>query len=340
MAVDQGPTGAHRAAAFLLSLEKEDAASVLREIEPRLVIQVIEAMGNLDDSLAAPESVQQLYADLAQHVHVREGVRSKDEVELRRMLEDTFDQGQAQSVLDKMQERRLQERPFLAIEYEPPSNIAIALEDESDAVIAAVLAHLSPGLSAGVLGAFESERALSIVRRMASLIPPSFETLRAIADELATRLEKIAEGPVPPDRGKRLKTIAEVLAYSQPDIESSVLEGIDEEEPEMATEIRDNMFTWNDLGSVDRRAMQKILATVDTRTLSIAMKACDEAVETNLMNNLSSRVKAMVLDERELAGAVAMSEVDRSREEILKGVRALISAGEFSPARAGEDLVT
>lgn len=340
MSRGRGPTGAHRAAAFLLSLEKEDAASVLRQIDEKLVVQVVEAMGDLDPSLTDPESVRRLYFDLAQHVHVPEGVRSKDEVELRRMLEETFDAEEAQAVLDRMRDRRLQERPFLTIEYEPAANIAMALEDESEAVIAAVLAHLSPGLSAEVLASFEEERALSIVRRMAGLIPPNIDTLRSIATELSERLERIAEGPVAPDRTERLKTIAEILNYSEPGIEKSVLEGIDEDDAEMANEIRDHMFTWDELATVDRRAMQKILASVDTRTLSLALKGCDAQVEQNITGNLSSRVRAMVEEERDLAGAIPMSEVQRSREEIMKAVQALIASGEYSPVRAGEDLVS
>ena len=75
------------------------------------------------------------------------------------------------------------------------------------------------------------------------------------------------------------------------------------------------------------------------RTLSIALKACPPAVEQNVMNNLSSRVRDMVADERELAGAIPMTEVAAARGEVMTAVRALMDAGEFSPARAGEELV-
>jgi flagellar motor switch protein FliG len=100
------------------------------------------------------------------------------------------------------------------------------------------------------------------------------------------------------------------------------------------------MFTWTDLAEVDKRSMQKILGSVDTRTLALALKACTADVEENVGNNLSSRVKAMVIEERELAGAVPMSEVLAARGEILKAVHALIEAGDFQPARSGEELVS
>jgi flagellar motor switch protein FliG len=119
-----------------------------------------------------------------------------------------------------------------------------------------------------------------------------------------------------------------------------VLDGIHAEDEEMASEIREFMFTWEDLAEVDKRAMQKILASVETRTLSIALKACSASVEDNIMNNLSSRVREMVKDERELAGALPMTEVLQNRAEIMTAVRDLMESGEFRPTRAGEDLVT
>jgi flagellar motor switch protein FliG len=94
------------------------------------------------------------------------------------------------------------------------------------------------------------------------------------------------------------------------------------------------------LAGVERRAMQKILASVDTRTLAIALKGSSRRVEENVVGNLSERVRAMIADERELAGALPMSEILKARNEIMTAVRTLMESGEFRPSRAGEELVT
>ena len=85
--------------------------------------------------------------------------------------------------------------------------------------------------------------------------------------------------------------------------------------------------------------MQKILGTVDTKTLSVALKGCTPEVEENVLGNLSSRVREMVSEERELAGPVPMSEVKSARDEVLRNIRAMIEAGEFKPTRGGDELV-
>jgi flagellar motor switch protein FliG len=78
---------------------------------------------------------------------------------------------------------------------------------------------------------------------------------------------------------------------------------------------------------------------VDTKTLSIALKGASEAVEGNILDNLSSRVREMVAEEREIAGPMPMSDVQDARNEIMISIRALIEAGDFRPTRGADDLV-
>jgi flagellar motor switch protein FliG len=78
---------------------------------------------------------------------------------------------------------------------------------------------------------------------------------------------------------------------------------------------------------------------VDTKTLAIALKGSPPDVEANIVANLSSRVTDIVADERELAGPTAVTDVQTCRSEIMVAVRALMEAGEFSPSKAGEEMV-
>jgi len=333
------PSGAERAAAFLLSLEAEQAAEVLRHLDEGVIVDVVEAMGSLDRKLIDPAGIERLRKELIRNLTQPSAVRVRSEDELFRMLERTLGAQQATAVFEKIQQHLLQERPFLSIESQPPGDIVRALQGESDAVVSLVLAHIDPALSAEILSLLDSERSLQVVKRMAGLVPPSFDTLIAIAGDIGERMQSIAALPMAADPSSRLRTIAEVLNFSEPEVEKAVLDGIDAENAEMAAEIREFMFTWEDLATVDKRSMQKILSAVDTRTLSISLKGSSEAVEENIMSNLSARVREMVADERVLAGSMTLKEVQFMRNEVLRAVRGLMEAGEFRPARAGEELV-
>lgn len=340
MAGKREMTGAQRAAAFLMSLDKEAAANVLKSIDERVIVELVEAMGRLEPEMTDAESIKKVEKDLIKTLRKPKSARVRSDAELHAMLEQTLGKQQASVLFDKIQQRLLHERPFLAIENQPAEFIAKALSAESEPVVALVIAHLDPSLSAEILGQMEAERSLAVVKRMASLIPPSFETLVAIAQDLDARVREIASGPVPPNPSARLRTIAEVLNFSQPPVEKGVLEGLAKDDAKMATEIREFMFTWDNLADLDKRAMQKVLASIDTKTLAISLKGSAAPVEENIMNNLSSRVRDMIKDERETAGPMSMADVLTSRNEIMKAVRTLMESGEFRPARAGEELVT
>jgi len=332
-------TGAQCVAAFLLSLDKEVGASVMRHLDPRIVPKVAEAMMELGPELCTPEAVDGLYEDLARNFHARAGVRAQDDFELFSILESSYGRDESERVIREIHMRRRREQPFGFVEGLSGELVGRVLREESPAIVALVLSHVSPSVSSAVLGAFDEDTTLEIVKRMTTITPPGVEVMLTIADDLQERLRAASEVPPPRELDASLRTVADMLNHSETEIESKVLQKLEEEDEEMAAQVRELMFTWNDLANIDKRAMQKILASVDTRTLSMAIKACPEPVETNVMQNLSSRVREMVLDERELLGAVAFSEVAQARAEIMTAVRTLMDSGEFSPVRAGEERV-
>ena len=332
--------GARKAAAFLLSLDKNEAGKVLAGLEEGVLSEVASAMSELDKEFESHDAVESLYTEVARHLNMKRGVKSAKDDELLERLATALGPEKSRSIVDQIHARRLEQRPFSELETRSPDLIALALQEESPSAIALVLAHVAPSLSAAVLSHFEGDQALATVRFMASLTPPGFTALRCVAEALNDKFVELEKAPIVSDPSGRLKTIAEMLTFSEAETEQSVLDGLSEGDGEMVEEIREYMFTWTDLAEVDKRSMQKILASVDTRTLAIALKGSPQEVEANIMSNLSSRVMEMVLDERELTGALPIGEVLEARAETMRGVRALMESGEFKPAKGGEQLVT
>ncbi len=333
-------SGVQKVATFLLSLDRATAQAVLKSLDPAVVSDVASAMTELDPSDTTRENIEKLYLELARTVHTPSDPRPPDDTELASLLDAALGKSSAQGVIAKIHERRKIERPFAAVEKEPPALLTAALAEESPAVAALVLVHLSPERSAEILSAFDPDRALDVVRRMATLVPPGTAALSSVAENLSERMSVLAKRPTPADPAVRLQSIAQMLNLTQGETGKIVLEGIEADDVKMATEIREFMFMWADLATVEKKGMQKILSSIETRTLAIALKACPADVEANIMGNLSSRVREMVKDERELAGPMPMVEVLASRNEIMKSVRSLVESGEFAPAKAGEELVS
>ena len=330
--------GDQRVAAFLLSLDKDKAAELMSRLDPEAVPSVAKAMLELDPTFSQPESVDQLYGEVARDLYTRRGVDCAPVDALNELLTKSLGDQLGAEVSKEIEDRRLAERPFARIECASAASIATALSEETAPIVAVTLAHMTPAVAAEVLGRMDESRGLEIVQRMANLEPIQPGTLANLAthiEEQVNSLEQthLVDGPA------RVQSIAEMLNFTRQDIERSILENLEKEDEEMAAEIRENMFTWTDLGDVDKRSMQKILASVDTHTLALALKASSKEVEMNVLSNLSTRVQEMVAEERELAGLVPMSEVLGGRAEIMRAVHALIDAGEFKPSRGGEELV-
>jgi flagellar motor switch protein FliG len=332
-------SGAHKVAAFLLTLEKPVAATLLKQMDAKAMAEVAAAMTILDPRLSKNEAIDALYRELSRKLNMGVGPRAQDDAELTVILETAIGRERARAVIAQIHERRRVEHPFAILEEEPLPVLCATLAEESNAVVALVLAHLKPDQSAEVLSALGAERALDVVLRIAAIAPPPTETLIQVANEIRERMVEFSKRPRPFAKESALKSVAQMLNLTGETVERAVMDGLGASHEELLAKVKEAMFTWDDLGKVDKRGMQKILGSIETRTLAISLKGCPPEVEQNILANLSQRVRAMVADERELAGPMPMLQVQESRNEIMKNVRALMEAGEFKPAKGGEELV-
>lgn len=335
-------TGARRVAALLLSLDQASAAALLKTLAPDVLPRVADAMTAIEAEGPESEVRSQIWRDLVRELengHVQHP-RARDEEELARFLESGVGRERAAAVLTEMRERRRLERPFVAIESATPAHIAKALSAESTAVRALVLGNLPPKLSAGVMALLDQDESLRVVQRLAKQGVPRRETIDLVAKNLAAEVERIAAEPLKPQAQDRLRSIADILNRGDKELGRNVLAGLEESDKPVAEGIREMMFTWTDLAKLDRRAMQKVLSTVETGKLALALKGGPVEVEENVLANLSQRVRDMVAEERELLGPRPRAEVDAARADLMKGIRSLVESGELSAQASVEGLVS
>jgi flagellar motor switch protein FliG len=334
-------TGARRVAALLLSLDQNSASALLKTLSPDVLPRVADAMTAVEAEGPDSPARSGIWRDLVreiEHGHV-EHPHARDEAELGRFLEASLGRERATSVLTEMRERRRLERPFAAIESAAPAHVAKALANESTAARTLVLGNLPPKLAAGVLALLDPDESLAVVQRISRQGTPRRETIDMVAKNITAEVERIATEPMKPRREDRLRSIAEILNGGDKEFGRNVLTGLDDADKPAAESIRELMFTWNDLAKLDRRAMQKVLSTVETGKLAMALKGGPIEVEENVLANLSQRVRDMVAEERELFGPRPRSEVEAARAELMKGIRSLVESGDLSTSVSAEGMV-
>ena len=181
------------------------------------------------------------------------------------------------------------------------------------------------------------ELRLDIITRIAKLKSPPEDVNLNIAMKLEAKAKPAMVKDDPEETLSRLKTVADVLNRVDKEMEHQVLGKISETDADMAEEIRELMFTFEDLLLVDKRAMQKILSGINVQVLAMALKGATKNVEDYIMGNVSIRVRKLIEDEKELMGPQPMEEVVTGQKEIVATVRALIESGEISINRSTEE---
>ncbi len=206
---------------------------------------------------------------------------------------------------------------------------------EHPQIIAIILSFLDSDQAAEVLSEFSEKVRPDIIMRIASLdgIQP------AALQELDEILEKQFVGVtnVKSSQLGGIKVASDILNLMEGDIGTTIMEEVTSVDEEMAQEIQDNMFVFDNLNEVDDRGIQTLLREVASEQLLLALRGADTGLQDKIFNNMSKRAAEMLRDDLEAAAPVRLSDVEAAQKEILTVARRLSDAGEIALGGAGGD---
>ena len=134
-----------------------------------------------------------------------------------------------------------------------------------------------------------------------------------------------------------VESIVEILNLVDRSSEKAIIESLEEEDPDLAEEIKKRMFVFEDIVMLDDRAIQKVLREIDTQEMSKALKSVDTEVQDKIFRNMSKRAASMLKEDMEYMGPVRLKDVEEAQQKIVSTIRRLEDAGEIVIARNGED---
>jgi flagellar motor switch protein FliG len=268
---------------------------------------------------------------------LREGVdRAK------RLLREALPAREADAAVAGLEEAESR-RPFAFLDSADAEAVLAELADEGPQTIALVLAHLAPGKAARVLGGLPARIQGEVVRRIARMRGASAEAVRTVEEALSRGFGAAGrpEAPVASPRAGGTEHAAEILRAAGSSVERSALGSIEDQEPELADEIRKRLFDFEDLLRADDRGIRALLKEVTTQELSVALKTASEDLRGKIFSNLSRRAGELLREEMEFMRPVRLSEVETAQARILDAARRLEESGDlFVAGRAsGEDYV-
>jgi len=222
-----------------------------------------------------------------------------------------------------------------ALKRADPQQLARFLVGEHSQTKALILGHLDAKQASALLMKLEPETRADCVRRLANLRQFSPEVAAKVSTVLNRRLRSVGDQSKRTDYGFR--NVAELMNRLDPITAREILENIEKEEPKLAIDIRDLMFTFEDFLAVPEQQLRELLGAIDKKTLMIALKGASEDLRSHFYRTMSSRAVEMLKEDSEVMGPVRSKEVAKAHAEIVAIARKLESEGKIVLKSEGED---
>ncbi len=316
--------GVEKAAILLLSLSEEDAAQILKHLEPKQVQKLGTEMAKVDDMTQTKiTAVHKHFIEEIQNYSTI-GFQSQDFV--KRALTAALGEDKAANLIDQIL-MGSGAKGLDSLKWMDSKQVASIIRNEHPQIQTIVLSYLEPEQSAEILAQFPEKVRLDLLMRIANLE----EVQPAALQELNEIMEKQFAGQAGTQAAKMggLKSAANIMNYLDTAIEGQLMDAIREQDEEMSQQIQDLMFVFDNLVDVDDRGIQAILREVQQDALLKAIKGADEELKEKIMRNMSKRAAEMLADDLEALGPVRISEVETAQKEILSVARRLSDSGEI-----------
>ncbi len=325
-------SGREKAAILLIALGPDCSAQIfkhLREEDIEDLTLQIAGMGKID-----PETKDHVLEEfdemmLAQEYYEQGGIEYAKEI-----LETALGKQKAEKIIERLT-ATLQVRPFDFARKTEPSQIFNFIQNEHPQTIALILAYLSPEQASMILSALPPERQVDVAKRLATLDRTTPEVLEEIENTLEQRLSAFELHDYTVAGG--VDATVEILNYVDRVTEKTIIETLEEDDPDLAEEIRKRMFVFEDIITLDDRGIQLVIREVDSKDLALALKTSSEEVSDRLFKNMSKRAANMLKEDIEFMGPVRLRDVEEAQSRIVSVVRRLEDAGELIISRGGED---
>lgn len=319
-------TGPKKAAILLLSLGEDGASEVIKNLEESEIQQVGYFMTRFTD--VSPDELDSVLDE-----YYRKSVLQDEGVSLtasgdfvKNALGKALGLEKARDLVDNLKSHQ-EEGALESLKFMEPKTIASYIVHEHPQTISLIMAHLHDvEQSAAVLRELPENLQADVVYRMAVLesIPPG---VVAEMDEVLSEEMKSATGIA--TRVGGVESVAEMLNSLDKASETRILATIEESNPELAEEIRELMFTFEDLVLIDSRQMQLVLKEVDQKFLVLSLKTASDAVKDLIFSSMSSRAAEMVKEDLEVSGPVKVSDVEAAQHQIIQVIRRLEEEGKI-----------
>ena len=328
--------GRQKVAVLCMALGSEQAAKITQRLSPEEAEAISFEIARLDAILAnLTEEVlsEWLEVSLALDSFSAGGLEYAKEV-----LEKAYGTARAQQILKRIQSQLADSAGLHRLRKADPQQLGSMFRSEHPQTIALLLAHLEPAHTAAVLKELDPATGSEVVFRMAKMEKVSPEMLQLIERSVGSEADLGLQQGMAASGGPA--AVAAILNFTTGSLEKTLLDGVAARDQRLCEEIKNLMFVFEDLASIDERSLQRLLREVDAKQLALALKAASDELKGKLTGAMSQRAVQSLQEEMEFMGPVRLRDVEQAQAAIVAQVRALEEAGEIVlNSGGGDDMV-
>jgi flagellar motor switch protein FliG len=305
--------GAERAAILLMSLGEQDAAAILKHMDPRDVEAVGIAMATLQ---AVPKDRAEVVVKSFLDKVDGGGAFAGDQHEyVKKVMAASFGKQRAELMVDRILSGPTGGAGIDALKWMDPRAVAQLVGDEHPQVIASLIAQLDGKLSAKIIPLLQEKLRAEVLIRIATLEELPQSALLELDQIVGKRAASGAQQTSRRIGGTR--TVADIINAMDRETSNNVLGAIETENSELHAKIKELLFVFDDLVDIDNKGIQAVLREVSSDILSVALRGADPTVAEKIYGNMSKRAAEILREDMEARGPVKLTEVESAQREIV-----------------------
>ncbi len=316
-------SGVQKAAILLVSIDHEAASRVLSQLDKAAIEHLSVEIAKLEDVPREERDkiIQEFYHTAIAQQYVEQGGIAY----ARSLLEKVLPAEEVNRIIETI-EMSMKSSPFGFLQRADPAVLLTFLQDEHEQTIALILAYMGKNKAAEVLQGLPAKKQLEVVRRLSAMQHTSPESLAQVERALERKLAALVSEERHEAGGVR--SVAEILNLADRATERSILETLEEEDPDLVDQIRRLMFVFEDIILVNERGLQAVLREIDNDVLARALKNATPELKEKFFKNMSKRAVEVIKEEMEFMGPIRLSDVEASQQRIVDVVRRLEEQGQ------------
>ncbi|MER2109927.1 MAG: flagellar motor switch protein FliG [Desemzia incerta] len=333
--MDTTTDGLKKAAILMITLGSEASSKIMKMLPDNIIQKISYEIANID--YVKPEERDTIVNEFIEMQQAREYIIDGGIDYAKSLLNKALGPQRAKEVIDMLNQIQLRERPFDIARKADLQQLTNLLLGEQPQTVALILCYMQPEKAAAVLAEFPIEQQSEIAERIGTISHTSPTIISKIEKVIENKFSNYVENKTEAVGG--VQTLVEILNSVGRGTEKNIMQVLEERQPDLADEVKANLFTFEDIITLERSDVQKVLREVNKDDLLLALKGVGEDIKDFVYSNLSNRQVETMKEDMQFLGPARLSQVEEAQQKVVATIRKLDEQGEIYLRRGESDVI-